>query len=328
MSGQWHPDTEELASLRAGIAGRLHGRRLASHVARCAHCASVSEQLDAVSSVLASVPAPTLPDSFESRITAALAAEGATRAARQGAASTAGVSTGAAEHAADADSAERIASHRRPSPARSRRQLSLRLQPAMGAALLIVFLVVGFGYLVSRSNGSSSSSSSALSEGAATSVPAATTAPSRASSAAGSAALPEPSASAPDSRTAPNRPAPPFTVIASDRNYSAAGLAAQVQGEVDQVMAKQNGTVGSPVPSAQASGTYAASKAARAPLPALIGCVRHLAGSAPVDLVEQASYQGRPVYVIATATRAWVVGLTCTAGNPGVIAKVTLSTAP
>src|SRR5215472_14542857 len=162
MSGQWHPDTEELASLRAGIAGRSHGRRLASHVARCAHCASVSEQLDAVSSVLASVPAPTLPDAFESRIAAALTAEAATRAARAGAGSTAGASTAAAaaEHAVGAGSAERIGSHRRPRPARERRQLSLRLHPAMGAALLIVFLVVGFGYLVSRSNGSSSSSSS------------------------------------------------------------------------------------------------------------------------------------------------------------------------
>jgi len=290
----------------------------------------VSEQLDAVSSVLASVPAPTLPDAFESRIAAALTAEAATRAARAGAGSTAGASTAAAEHAVGAGSAERIGSHRRPRPARERRQLSLRLHPAMGAALLIVFLVVGFGYLVSRSNGSSSSSSSsALSEGAPAN--AATAAPSApASGAAGSAALPEPSASAPDSRTALKGPVSPFTVITRDRNYRAAGLAAQVQGEVHQMRALDgSGTAGSPVPSAQSSSSYAASKSGGAvPSPAFIGCVQHLAGSSPLDLVERASYQGTPVYVIATASRAWIVGLTCTADNPGVIATVTLSAAP
>jgi hypothetical protein len=121
---------------------------------------------------------------------------------------------------------------------------------------------------------------------------------------------------------------PPFTVIASGRNYTAAGLAAQVQGELHQVQAVRNGTA-SAVPSASSTSGYSATAGGGAvPPPALIGCVRHLTGNAPLDLVERARYQGRPVYVIATAAGAWVVGLGCTAGNSEVIAKVTLSTAP
>jgi len=315
MSGQRHPDTEELASLRAGIASGLHGRRLASHVAHCARCASVSEQLGEVSSVLASVPALTLPDAFESRITAALAAEAATRA-----------TTAAAEHASGAGSADRVPAHRRPRSARSRgRQLSLRFHPAMGAALVVVCLIAGFGYLVTRSSSSSSSSSFALSEPAASSS----------AEASGKAAA-EPSAvpSAPASveegaRKAANGHEVPFTVVMSGRHYAAAGLAAQVQGELRQVHALQNGPGGSTasaVPSPASTSVYSAGiPDGTAPPSALIGCVQHLTGNAPLDLVERASYQGRHVYVIATATRAWVVGLGCTAGNSEVIATVTLS---
>src|SRR5215510_5351674 len=94
MSGQRHPDTEALAEYRAGLIGGFRRRQLAAHVAGCAQCASVSERLDAVGSVLASAPAPAMPDEVERRIAAALAAEAAARqaegTARQGAAPSAG----------------------------------------------------------------------------------------------------------------------------------------------------------------------------------------------------------------------------------------------
>jgi hypothetical protein len=283
----------------------------------------VSEQLDEVGSVLASVPALTLPDAFESRITAALAAEAATRTA-----------TAAAERASGAGSAGRVPAHRRPRPARSRyRQLSLRYHPAIGAALLVVFLVAGFGYLVTRSNGSSSSSS-ALSEGAASASSSA-----EASGPAGAAlpaAVPSASASGPVSAAKGTGKAAaaevPFTVITSGRHYTAAGLAAQVRGELRQVHGGPNQdlngptTTASAVPSPASTSVYSAVlPGGTAPPSALIGCVQHLIGNAPLDLVELARYQGGRVYVVATATRAWVVGLGCTAGNSEVIAKVTLS---
>src|SRR5690242_21785517 len=87
MSEQRHPDTEALAEYRAGLIGGLRRGRVAAHVAGCAQCASVSERLDAVGSMLASVPAPAVPDEVERRITAALAAEAT---ARQSAAPLAG----------------------------------------------------------------------------------------------------------------------------------------------------------------------------------------------------------------------------------------------
>ncbi|MGH3214311.1 MAG: hypothetical protein ACRDL9_07005, partial [Trebonia sp.] len=80
MTSQWHPDATALAEYRAGLTGGRRAwrpRRLAAHVASCASCASVNDQLAAVTAVLASAPAPVMPDAVESRILAALATEAA-----------------------------------------------------------------------------------------------------------------------------------------------------------------------------------------------------------------------------------------------------------
>src|SRR5215469_16710707 len=94
MSGQWHPGTEALAEYRAGLIGGFRRRRLTAHVAGCGQCASVIERLDAVGSVLASVPAPAVPDEVESRIAAALAAEATARQTEGTARQDAAPSTG------------------------------------------------------------------------------------------------------------------------------------------------------------------------------------------------------------------------------------------
>ena len=52
-----------------------------------------------------------------------------------------------------------------------------------------------------------------------------------------------------------------------------------------------------------------------------------LTASPKLVRTETETYQAKSV-IIATATRAWVVGRTCTAANPAVIAEVTLSAAP
>jgi hypothetical protein len=286
----------------------------------------VSEQLDAVGSVLASVPVPTLPDAFESRITAALAAEAATRATQQSAASPAGA--GAAGRAAQAGGADRIPSHRRPRQARPRRQLSLRFHPAMAAVPVVILLIVGFGFLVSRSN-PSSSSSSALSESAPAS------AASAASSASAGAAAAEPAAgSAPASRAAKASMAP-FLVVASGRNYTAVALATQVRSELDKLKTNiiVNGAASNALPSPAPSTRLTPSDyraydlGGTTPSTSLIGCVQHLTGKAQLDLVERARYQGRQVYLIVAASKAWVVGLGCTADNSELLATATLSPA-
>ena len=40
--------------------------------------------------------------------------------------------------------------------------------------------------------------------------------------------------------------------------------------------------------------------------------------------VDKATYDGKPAYIIATATHAWVVGLGCSATDKDVIATVPL----
>lgn len=67
-----HLDPEALA--------RIHrSGRVAAHVMRCARCAKVCEQLEAVRTALASAPVPTLPEHAEQRILSAIAAEVITR---------------------------------------------------------------------------------------------------------------------------------------------------------------------------------------------------------------------------------------------------------
>ena len=71
MTSQRHPDATALAEYKAGLTGGRRGwrpRRLAAHVASCASCASVNDQLAAVTTVLASAPEPAMPDAVESRI--------------------------------------------------------------------------------------------------------------------------------------------------------------------------------------------------------------------------------------------------------------------
>ena len=61
-----------------------------------------------------------------------------------------------------------------------------------------------------------------------------------------------------------------------------------------------------------------------APSQSLAGCVLRLTGNVPPSLVDRATYQGKPAYVIAVPDRAWVVGLGCTASNPAQITSIPL----
>jgi hypothetical protein len=61
------------------------------------------------------------------------------------------------------------------------------------------------------------------------------------------------------------------------------------------------------------------------PSKSLVGCVTRLASGSRLALVEEASYQSQPAYVIVTPARAWVVARRCTAADPAVLASVALS---
>ena len=56
----------------------------------------------------------------------------------------------------------------------------------------------------------------------------------------------------------------------------------------------------------------------------LRGCVARVTGGATPSLVDRASYDGTPAYIIAVPGRAWVVGPACSAANPQEITSVSL----
>lgn len=291
MSGQRHPDTETLASLRDGLAGGFRGRRIAAHVAGCARCAATVDELAAVSSFLASVPDPALPQTFEQRIAAALAAEAAART-----------------------TTERVPADRRPSATPRLRRPALRLRPAMAFVPVLALLLAGFGYLLSGIGGSASSPGS--SEAVASSS----------ASSSGSANLAIPAAG-PDIA----QPAG-FLVAMSGTNYVRSTLASQVRAEVAAHHAATSHSRPAQGASSAGSGGVASAPVSAqippgftAPSGVLVGCVLRLTGHTRPALVDKASYQGKPVYVIATSGRVWVVGRGCTAANPALITSAALT---
>ena len=132
MRGQMtHPDTDVLAEFRAGLITGRRGARITAHLAGCDRCTALDDQLAGVSVLLASVPAPAMPDSVARRLDTALAAEVAGR--------------DNAERAGDDGAAESPAP-RRPGGHRGFRLLTLRV---LAPAAAVVVLAAG-GYGLSR----------------------------------------------------------------------------------------------------------------------------------------------------------------------------------
>ena len=254
-------------------------------------------RLSEVSAYLASVPALVLPDAVESRISAALAAEAATRA----------------ERPAPADGARNLG----PAPARARvrrhrggdgprRRFRVRPQ-VVGGSLVTCLLLAVLGFALSHAGFSSSSSSATAGSAAAASS-------ASASSAAG-ASVPSAAGAGPQHAG----PGSPFVVTASGTKYQRATLAEQVRSRLAVNGGKQ--TFSATVPAASASATSAAA----VPSQALRGCVLKLTGGTLPRLVDRATYEGEPAYVIATASRIWVAGSGCTAAKTEVVASVPLA---
>jgi len=299
MTGQWHPDAAALAEYRAGLTGGRRGwrpRRLAAHVASCADCASVNDQLAAVTTVLASAPEPAMPDAVESRIMAALATEASLVAETPHETEAAHATAAKRDTALRSVGGDGGGARRRPGGRSGRSGPGNRwLRPAVLASAAAACLVLFGGVygITHLSSGSSSSSAASSAAG---------------SAAAGSESSPLAGPQAPGTRLEPADSAPvaAFTVTASGTNYLPATLALQVRAQ----LARSARTA---LPAAEA-----------APSAQLSACVLHLTGQMRPRLVDRATYQGKPAYVIAVTNRAWVVGTGCTASNPELIASVGL----
>ena len=272
----------------------------------------MSEQWPEVSAVLAAMPIPALPDTFEARISAAIAAEAATRMEMT---SAIGVSATARSISPESSAGSFTAPRRRLRSLRPRRtpagarppvrgRRRLLSAPAIGS-LAATLVVAGFAVFFVQRNSSgpiqSAESGSAASPQYGGSGHAA----------AGSAlprmgSLPRSPVAA---RGAGSRPR--FTVTKTGTSYEPDTLASQVRAVL---------TAGSGPSAAPASPSAGA-----VPTAALAGCVNRLTGNGTPRLVDRASYSGRPAYLIAVPARAWVVGLGCTATNTELITSVSLA---
>lgn len=134
MTGQsTHPDADVLAEYRAGLVTRRRAATITAHLADCARCTGVADDLASVPALLATVPAPAMPDRLAQRLDLELAAEVARRidSERPG-----------VERPRDP------VTRRRPTRNRGLRRMSLRVLAPAAA----VVLAVG-GYFLSRIGG-------------------------------------------------------------------------------------------------------------------------------------------------------------------------------
>jgi hypothetical protein len=301
MRGQMtHLDTDVLAEFRAGLITGRRGARITAHLGGCERCTVLDEQLAGVRSLLASVPAPTMPDSVAHRLDTVLAAEVAQRNAAGRAA--------AQGEAAPADQAERAGGDgtrespapRRPGGNRGFRLLALRVLAPAAAVVVLGAGVYGLSHL---NLGSSSSSAASSTAGGA-----APTTPSVAAGAESAGHVNAPAA-------APSKGAVPrgiaragFSVVAGQRNLTQANLAQQVRTELL-------------VP--------ASARRTQTPTPQLRGCVAKLADGHTVELVESVHFEGRPATLVVARTgaedTAWIAAPDCSDTYGHVLATTTLS---
>lgn len=306
MSGDWPPEDEFPEDEFPEEADQLD--------------AETEARLSVVTAYLASVPAPVLPEAVAARISAALAAEAAARAGDGGQSEVpAPVGSAAPGTAEPADDARTLP----PAPARARvrrhrrgggGRRALRSRPLVVVGSVVVCLILaGLGYGLSHDSGSPAASSSlSIASGSAGK-----------SNAAGAPEAPAGSGSS--AAGASGAAGVSFVVTASGTGYHAATLAAQARA---RLAASSPGSVRVPGPSsapAAGPGSLTAGPAST-PAAALRGCVARLTGGLAPRLVDRATYQGKPAYIIVGSTKVWVVGLNCTAGNEELIASVPLGT--
>lgn len=263
-------------------------------------------RLAEVTAYLSSVPAPTLPEAIEARISAALTAEAASRATASGpgAVDPAGGDGPRTLGPRTLGPRSRFGRHRN---GRHPERRTFRTRPLLAAASVLVCLILaGLGYGLSRGGPTGRPSNVSAAGSASGSAPVSPVG----GAVSGAQRLPQnglaksPGPSKLVGGSGATAPAPaasvPFVVTTSGTNYQAATLAAQVAARLNVPLA----------------GT--------APSAVLVGCVSQLTRGQSPRLVDQATYQGSPAYVIATATRAWVVGLGCTAANTALITSAPL----
>jgi hypothetical protein len=309
-----HPDADTLAACREGLLGRRRSARIRGHLARCSRCASLDRELTAVTTLLASAPAPKIPDQLAARLDSVLAAESAARARGESPAANGVPATdaipaamGATASPADGQAAPRGQAGPRPGQPRSTRPVRpWRVTALRAASVTAVLLVIaGGGYGVSRLLQGGNSGGSASSSAGSKNSPAIQNGP----------AVPRTGGDtgAGSSRAGLMIPAGGVSLVHSGTNYQPGQLAAQAKAVLARRPAQSGGQSASSVPSTT-----------------LAGCVRLFAGIERPILVDEASYRGQPATIIMRAPagarpgHVWVVVPNCSAAGRHVIAAAVL----
>ena len=298
MRGQMtHLDTDVLAEFRAGLITGRRGARITAHLGGCERCTALDEQLAGVRSLLASVPAPAMPDSVAQRLDTVLAAEVAQRNAARGEA----VQGDQAERAGS-DGTRESPAPRRPGGNRGFRLLALRVLAPAAAVVVLGAGVYGLSHL---NLGSSSSSAASSTAGGA-----ARAAEPSAAAGAHSAEHANAPAAGPSKGTVPQSRgigSASFSLVTGQRNLTRAGLAQQVRAELL-------------VP--------VSARSTQTPSQQLRGCVAKLADGHALELVESIRFEGRPATLIVARTgdkdTAWIAAPDCSDTYSHVLATTTL----
>ena len=331
-----HVGAETLARYREWDLSSRKSARIRAHLPGCARCTALDEDLAGVTALLASAPAPAMPDQVTARIQAALRAEAAREvpvsAGRQPGRSRQGGERGKrrqsrqhgepgkrrqSRHAAGRDGTVQDGTVRRLRLPELQSRLAVRV---LGAAAAVAVVSGGIYGVIQLAAGG---------------VPAAT------SGAAGSMAGPL--------RHAAAQPAGPslkynkagraagFTPVSTGTDFQQHQLASQVSGVLRR-SAPQLPTASGPAANALPSSSPGELSGQRSTgaeffhgiaVSALQGCVTRIAAGGKVLLVDVARYQGRPATVIVVARgpgdrRIFVVGPACSSSDGDVIAQASL----
>jgi hypothetical protein len=299
-----HVDAEVLAELSAGLIDGKRATRIHAHLAGCQRCAQRSAELTEISTLLASVPSPRMPDDVVTRLDAALAREAAHRSAP----------ATAPARGDDQDTADSVVSFSRIAKGRRRVLTSPVAARAFAAAAAACVVAAGGYTAVQLTSGSSAGNGPSTPKHVAGGGGTA-----RGPSTGGPHAVPFIPRTGTGKVSGPDKQLT-FKVVDSGIDYRNASLGTQIKTELNKVVALR--------PATSSSGA----RALHTPTPQQYACVSDVTGGTAPALVDSAHFQGRPATIIALShagnqvSQAWVVGPSCSASDTDILEHVNLPT--
>jgi hypothetical protein len=303
-----HVSVAVLARFREGDLGQRRAARVSAHLSSCARCTDLSAELAGITMLLASTPAPAIPERLATRIQDTLAAEAARRVTLE----------------PGTEPGRRDLPRRAGPPRRRRPRLTSPLAVRALAAAGAIAVLAGGGYLLSQ-NTPSTTERTATSGRAAPQTGAGLGQP--------HANLPNMSVPAVGPQLTYRNGKASVVPVASGVNYRSATLAKQVKAALSVVpSAKVPPHPASTAVSSPGSGTSAGPEVNQfgiMTMSELQGCVGRIAPRGRVLLVDVARYQGRQATVIVVAPhgaarQVWVVGPACSASRGDVLAHLSM----